>query len=300
MSCPHPYVSRAHAIDTRQGRWEPRPVRAGPGWARRETSRGRCDGVDGCAGRQAGRGAPGQGGHSKARVHHVADPGVHDHRLRRQPAERADDGRLRPDVRVPLPRAGDHLPGAAGAGRRGACIRMDRRGLPLGERGPVRQVGPAGGVVPVRDDDLLLPDPARVRREHAGLRLQPGSRHERHLHRHRHRRRLLDRRVPLGARRYGRDRQARLERPARRHADPGCAARHPGRRLPAPGQLVGRAHERRPPDPAVDGDREPGPDRQQLPLVLGDGDERRPRRVAAQPQERVPARDVLRDAGSCC
>ena len=37
-----------------------------------------------------------------------------------------------------------------------------------------REVGPAGGVVPVRDDDLLLPDAAGVRREHAGLRLQPG------------------------------------------------------------------------------------------------------------------------------
>ena len=35
------------------------------------------------------------------------------------------------------------------------------------------EVGPARGVVPVRDDDLLLPDAARVRGQHAGLRLQP-------------------------------------------------------------------------------------------------------------------------------
>ena len=63
---------------------------------------------------------------------------------------------------------------------------------------------------------------------------------------------LLARRVPLGAGRHRRDRQAGLERPARRHADPRRAARGPRHRLPAPGQPLGRADERRPPDPAVD------------------------------------------------
>ena len=67
---------------------------------------------------------------------------------------------------------------------------------------------------------------------------------------------------------YGRDRQAGLERAAHRHADPGRGARDPRHRLPAPGQPVGRADGRRPPDPAVDGDREPRADRQQLPVVL--------------------------------
>ena len=236
----------------------------------------------------------------QADVHHVADVGVHDDRLGREPAQRADDGGLRPDVRVPVHRAGDHLPAAAVAGRGGAGVRLDGRRLPLGERGHLREVGPAGGLVPVRDDDLLLPDAAGLRREHAGLRLQPRPRDQRRLHRHRHRDRLLVWRVPVGARRHRRDRQARLQRPADRHADPGRAARHPRHRLPAPGQPVGGADGRRPPDPAVDGDREPGADRQQLPGVLGHGDERRARRVAAQPQEASSRGRCSSRAGSCC
>ena len=161
------------------------------------------------------------------------------------------------------------------------------------------EVGPAGGVVPVRDDDLLLPDAAGVRREHAGLRLQPGAGEQRRLHRHRDRRRVLVRRVPLGARRHRRDRQARLQRPADRHADPGRAARDPRHRLPAPGRDVGRADGRRPPDPAVDGDREPRADRQQLPVVLRHGDERRARRVAAQPAQASSRGRCSSRAGSC-
>ena len=46
---------------------------------------------------------------------------------------------------------------------------------------------------------------------------------------------------------------------------PGALLVDPRHRLPAPGQPVGRADGRRPPDPAVDGDREPRADRQQLP-----------------------------------
>ncbi len=182
------------------------------------------------------------------------------------------------DVRVPVPRAGDHLPAAAGARGSGARVGMDGRSLPLGERGDVAAVGPAGGVVPVRDDDLLLPDAAGVRREHAGLHLQPRPGGQRRLHRRRDRHRVLARRVPLGARRHRRDRQARLQRAARRHADPGRGPRHPRRHLPPAGQYLGRADGREPPGPGVDRDREPGADRQQLPVLLGHGDELRARR----------------------
>ena len=231
---------------------------------------------------------------------HVADAGVHDDRLGREPAQRADDGRLRPHVRVPVPRAGDHLPAAAVAGRRRAGVRLDRRRLPLGERGHLGEVGPAGGLVPVRDDDLLLPHAAGVRREHAGLRLQPGPGDERRLHRHRHRGRVLARRVHVGARRHRRDRQARVERPADRHADPRRDPRDPRHRLPAPGRDVGRADGRRPPDPAVDGHREPRAHRQQLPLLLGHGDERGARRLAAQPQAASSRGRCSSRAGSCC
>ena len=52
--------------------------------------------------------------------------------------------------------------------------------------------------------------------------------------------------------------------------------------------------------PRVDGHREPRADRQQLPVVLGHGDERGPRRVAARPQERVPARPCSSPVDSCC
>ena len=96
------------------------------------------------------------------------------------------------------------------------------------------------------------------------------------------------RRVPVGARRHRRDRQARLQRPADRDADPGRAARDPRRRLPAAGQPVRGADGRRPPDPPVDRDREPRADRQQLPVLLGHGDERRARLVAAATRAEFP------------
>ena len=40
-------------------------------------------------------------------------------------------------------------------------------------RGHLQADGVPRGLVPVRDDDLLLPQPAGVRGQHAGLRLQP-------------------------------------------------------------------------------------------------------------------------------
>ena len=251
-------------------------------------------GVDGCAGRSACRGEAGSADGRETDLHHVDDAGVHDDGLGGEPAQRADDGGLRPDVRVPVSGAGDHLPAAAVAGRRRVGVRLDGRRVSLGERGPFPALGPVGGLVPVRDDDLLLPDVAGVRREHAGLHLQPRPCGQRRLHGHRDRGGVLARRVPVGTRRHRRDRQARVERAADRDADPGRGPGHPRHRLPAAGQHVGGADGREPPDPAVDRDREPGADRQQLPLLLGDGDERRARRVAEEPQEGVPAGDVLR------
>ena len=209
-------------------------------------------GVDGCACRSAGGRTEDDGAGRSADVHHVADAGVHDDRVGREPAQRADHGRLRPDVRVPVPRAGGHLPAAAGTRGSGARVGMDGRSLPLGERGDVAAVGPAGGVVPVRDDDLLLPHASGVRREHAGLHLQPRPGGQRRLHRRRDCHRVLARRVPLGARRHRRDRQARLQRAARRHADPGRGPRHPRRHLPLAGQYLRRADGREPPGPRVD------------------------------------------------
>ena len=257
-------------------------------------------GVDGCARRSTGRSAGRQGGGGEAELHHVADAGVHDDRVGREPSQRADDGRLRPHLRVPVHRAGDHLPDPAGAGRGGTGLGVDGRGLPLGQRGDVREVGAAGRVVPVRDDDLLLPDAAGVRGQHAGVRIQPGSGDERDLHGHRDPDRVLGRGVHVGARRHRRDREARLQRTADRHADPGRAARDPGHRLPAPGQPVGGADGRRPSDPAVDGDRQPRADRQQLPVVLGHGDELRPRRVAEESEEASSRRRCSSPWASCC
>ena len=80
---------------------------------------------------------------------------------------------------------------------------------------------------------------------------------------------------------------------------PGARAGHPGHRLPAAGQRVGGADGRRPPDPAVDGHREPGADRQQLPVLLGHGDERRPRRLAARPEDASSRGRCSWRAGSC-
>ena len=122
---------------------------------------------------------------------------------------------------------------------------------------------------------------------------------QRRLHRHRHRRRVLARRVHVGARRHRRDREARVERAADRDADPGRGPRDPRHRLPDAGQPVGGADGRRPPDPAVDGDREPRADRQQLPVLLGHGDELRARRVAARTRRRSSRRRCSSPWASC-
>ena len=49
--------------------------------------------------------------------------------------------------------------------------------------GHLQADGLPGRVVPVRDDDLLLPEPARVRGEHARLRLQPRAGQQRRVDR---------------------------------------------------------------------------------------------------------------------
>ena len=107
-------------------------------------------------------------------------------------------------------------------------------------------------------------------------------------------------RVHVGPGRHGRDRQARLQRPADRHADPGRAARDPRRRLPDAGQHVGGADERRPPDPPVDRHRQPRADRQQLPVLLGHGDERGPRQLAEATRAASSRRRCSSRSASCC
>ena len=149
-------------------------------------------------------------------------------------------------------------------------------------------------VVPVRDDDLLLSDPARVRREHARLRDQPGARQQRRVDRARDHGLLLVRRVHLVSRHQGR-RGAGQRRPHHRHADPGRDPGHPRRRLPRSGQPVCGADDRREPAAPVGGPRQPRADREQLPVLQRHGDERGARLVDAQPRQRVPEGDVPRD-----
>ena len=112
--------------------------------------------------------------------------------------------------------------------------------------------------------------------------------------------RLLARRVHVRSRGHGRHRQTRLQRPADRDADPGRGAGHPRRHLSAAGQPVGRADGRRQPDPEVDRHRQPGADRQQLPLLLRHGDERRARGVAAATPRASSRARCSSPAGSCC
>ena len=120
----------------------------------------------------------------------------------------------------------------------------DGRRLQLGLRGHLQADGLPGRLVPVRDDDLLLPEPARVRGEHARVRHQPRARQQRRVDRGRHHRRLLVRRLGLLARHQGRGRPGQ-RRPDHRHADPGRRAGRPRHGLPRPGQRVGRTDDRR-------------------------------------------------------
>ncbi len=60
---------------------------------------------------------------------------------------------------------------------------------------------------------------------------------------------------------------------------PGVGAGHPRRRLPRPGQRLGRTDGRLPPAAGLGRAVQPRADRQQLPVLLGHGDERRPRRA---------------------
>src|SRR5215217_7801310 len=78
---------------------------------------------------------------------------------------------------------------------------------------------------------------------------------------------------------------------------PGICARGARDRLPAPGRVFGRADGRGPRDPAMDGDREPRADRQQLPVLprsttssstTRSRTDARPRRRARGLRERMP------------
>ena len=73
-----------------------------------------------------------------------------------------------------------------------------------------------------------------------------------------------------------------------RHADPGRRPGHPRHRLPRPGQPVGRADDGRQHSPCLGRALQPRADRQQLPLLLRHGDERRPRVLAEEPGKEFP------------
>lgn len=242
------------------------------------SGRGSRQRVDGRPSRPAGlHRKGGEGGRHETGLHQLGRARDDDDRLGREPARRADDGRLRPRRGLPVHRPGDPLPAADRARLRRAGERLDRRRLPVGQRRAVDAARAARDLVPVRDDDLLLPEPARLRREHVRVCDQPRPRVERRVHGGDHHRALLGRRLHLRAR-DRRDRQARLQRPRDRDADTGRDPRRARARLPLPGQQLLGADGRRAPAAGVDRDRQPRADRQQLPLLRGDGDERRPRR----------------------
>ena len=221
----------------------------------------------------------------------VGRPGDDDDQLGRQPARRADDGRLRAGLRLPLHRPGDRVPAADLAGLGRARVRLRGRHLQVGLAGHLQADGLPRRLVPVRDDDLLLPEPARLRRQHARLRDQPRAGLERGVDGPGHRGRLLDRRLGLLARYVGRRRPGQ-HGPDHRHPDPRRGAGHPRRRVPRPGQRVGRTDGRLPPAAGLGRSVQPRADRQQLPVLLGHGDERRARELAEEPGQGVPQGDV--------
>ncbi len=99
--------------------------------------------------------------------------GADDHELCGEPAPGTDHGHLRPGCGVPVRRARHHLPPADLAGLGGAGLRLGGGRLQVGVGGHLETDGVPGRLVPVRHDDLLLPHPARVRGQHAGVRHQP-------------------------------------------------------------------------------------------------------------------------------
>ncbi len=79
--------------------------------------------------------------------------------------------------------------------------------------------------------------------------------------------------------------RALLVGPGHRHARAGHRTRRPRPGLPRPGQPVGRADGQQPSAAPVDGPGKPRPHRQQLPLILRHGNERRARVLAQGPGE---------------
>ncbi len=227
-------------------------------------------------------------------LHLVDRAGADDHELGGKPAASAHDGGLRSRLGVPLLRSGDRVPAADVARGGRAGIRLEGRRLQLGGHGHLEAHGLPRRVVPVRDDDLLLPDPARVRRQHARLCDQPGARQQRRVDRARDHGLLLVGRVHLVSRNQG-SRGTRQRRPDHRHADPRRDPDPARRGVPRPGQPVRGPDDCGEPPAPVGGPRQPGAHRQQLPVVQRHGDERRARLVDAQPGKGVPEGDVPRD-----
>ena len=204
-------------------------------------------------------------------------PGADDNRLGREPALGPDDGRVRPGLRVSVRDSRNRVLRADLARVGGARIGLEGRRLQLGHRGDLRADGAAGDLVPVRDDDLLLPGAAGLRREHDRLHHQSRPGQQRRLHGRDHRRAVLGQRARLLTR-GGTDRQARVRRNRDRNTDPRRDPRRDGGRIPASGQPLSRADERPPSAARLDRAGRPRADRKQLPRLLRHGDERGARR----------------------
>ena len=169
-----------------------------------------------------------------------ADDGL----LGRQPAAGTDHGRLRTGLRLSLRPSGDHLPDPHGVGLGRARVRLVGRRVPLGHRGHLAEHGFRRRLAPVRHDDLLLPDLAVLRGQHAGLRDLSRVGLQRGLDGRGDHLGLLVRDASGAAGWHRCDRQARLQRGPDRDPDPGRPAGDPGHRLPRAGQPVGRTDDR--------------------------------------------------------
>ena len=233
-------------------------------------------------------------------VHLLARAGADDHQLGGQPAGRADDGGLRPR-RVFLylvPAIVFLLPTSLvsaelASGWNGGVYNWVSQGISQADGLPRR-------LVPVRDDDLLLPEPARLtwraRSRTSSTRASPASG-------------LWTAAVIMVCFWTGVWVSSQGTKSVAGLASggliigtliPGVAAGHPRRGLPRPGQPVGRADGRRQPAARLGRPGQPGADRQQLPVVLRHGDERGARVLAAQPGQGVPARRCSWPWGWCC
>ena len=181
----------------------------------------------------------------KTQLHRLECARADDGLLGRQPAAGTDHGRLRSGLRLSLRPSRDHLPDPHGVGLGRARVRLVGRRVPLGHRGHLAEHGFRRRLAPVRHDDLLLPDLAVLRGQHAGLRDLSRVGLQRGLDGRGDHLGLLVRHASGAARWHRCDRQARLQRRPDRDPDPGRPAGDPGHHLPGAGQPVGRTDDGR-------------------------------------------------------